>query len=150
MAAIQLPSSVVRNIITALVDDATSDAIRVRAYLDVLGFGAVPENPPPWLARFLLHIAAALRLRSWELQGFCFHREAGLPDGRQAIRDAFRSLRNPDADPTELEIAVMRLSLQRFAWSGQRELGADIALDEPDEEALLEALADFMWAHRPR
>jgi hypothetical protein len=29
-------------------------------------------------------------------------------------------------------------------------LGADISVDEVGEEILLEALADFLWAHRPR
>jgi hypothetical protein len=149
MAAIQ-PPSVVTRIITAIADDATEDAIRVRAYLDQLGIGAVPEHPEPWLARFLTHIAAALRLRDWERKGYSFHREAGLPDGRQAIRDAVRSLRDPDVNSRELGIAVMSLSLKHFAWSGRRDLGADVALDQPDEEGLLESIADFLWAHRPR
>jgi hypothetical protein len=101
-------------------------------------------------AGFLLHLAAALRLLSSEAQGFFPHREAGLPEARQAIRDAFLALTDPDADPTELCVAVLRLSVERFAWSGPPDLGADVALDEAPEDALLEALADFLWAHRPR
>jgi hypothetical protein len=59
-------------------------------------------------------------------------------------------LGDPAADPTELCVAVLRLSAERFAWSGPPEVGADIALDEAHEDILLEALADFLWAQRAR
>ena len=46
----------------------------------------------------LLHLGAALRLLQWEEQGFVFHRQVGLPEAHQAIRDAMGSLKA--ADPT--------------------------------------------------
>ena len=35
-----------------------------------------------------------------------------------------------------------------FSQSGLNELYADFMLEEADEPALLEALADFLWEHR--
>ena len=100
-------------------------------------------------ARFLLHLGAALRLLVWEAQGFFIHRAAGLPEARQAIRDAFRSLANPGTDPTELCVTVLRLAVECFAWHGPRDLNADIALDQlADEDAALDALAEYLWAFR--
>lgn len=64
------------------------------------------------------------------------------------IRDAFRSLNNPEADPTELGVAVLRLSVERFAWHGQPELHADVALDDLVDDAALDALAEYLWATR--
>jgi hypothetical protein len=136
--------------VTAVAVEATRDADRVGLFLDHLGLEGTPEKPLPLPAGFLLHLGAALRLLTWEAQGFFSHRQAGLPEAQQAIRDAFRSLANPDADPTELCVAVLRLSVDRFAWSGPSDLGADIALDETQEDALLETLADFLWAQRSR
>lgn len=136
--------------VAAVAADAARDADRVGLFLDNLGFRGTPEKPTPMPAGFLFHLAAALRLLGWEGQGFFLHREAGLPEARQAIRDAFRALADSDADSTELSVAVLRLSVERFAWSGLPDLGADVALDEAQEDALLEALADFLWAHRPK
>jgi hypothetical protein len=136
--------------VAAVAVDADRDADRVISFLGHLGLRATPEKPLPMPAGFLLHLGAALRLLEWEARGIFVHREAGLPEARQAIRDAFQSLTEPDADPTKLCVAVLRLCVERFAWSGLPELGADVALDEAQEDALLEALADFLWAQRSR
>jgi len=151
MAAIQSSlsiSDIPADMVAAVAANAARDADCVELFLNHLGLGATPERPRPMPPGFLLHLGAALRLLSWEAQGFFFHRAAGLPEARQAIRAAFESLAEPDADPTEFCVAVLRLSVERFAWSGPPELGADVALDEAQEDALLEALADFLWARR--
>jgi hypothetical protein len=44
----------------------------------------------------------------------------------------------------------MALFVERFCWNGRNELDADIILDKADEEAALDALADFLWMNRPR
>src|SRR5437588_1115435 len=82
---------------TAVAVAAARDAERVGLFLGHLGIGGTPEQPRPMPAGFLLHLGAALRLLAWEAQGFFFHRQAGLPEARVAIRDAFRSLADPDA-----------------------------------------------------
>lgn len=134
--------------VTAVAAYAVCDAHCVGLFLSRLGIRGTPEKPLSVPAGFLLHLGAAFRLLTWEAQGFYGHREAGLPEAEQAIRDAFLSLVEPAADPSGLLVAVMRLSVERFAWSGLPELGADIILDEAQEDALLEALADYLWTHR--
>jgi hypothetical protein len=53
---------------------------------------------------------------AWEQQGYFFHREAGLPEAQQAIREGFLLLTDLDADPTKLSMAVLRLSVERVGW----------------------------------
>jgi hypothetical protein len=43
---------------------------------------------------------------------------------------------------------VFDLSISRFAWTARVEFETDIALDTGDEDALVEVLAQFLWAHR--
>jgi hypothetical protein len=136
--------------VSAVATDAARDADRVRMFLSALGILPSPEKPLSLPARFLLHLGAGLRLLSWEANGFFAHREVGLPEARAVIRDAFQSLNNSGVDPAELCIRVMGLSIERFAWTAPAELGTDVSLAEADEDALQEALADFLWAHRPR
>ena len=71
-----------------------------------------------------------------------------MPEAYQAIREAFDSLTNPDAKSIELYAAVMGLFSERFAWNARRDLGADVALDDLADEAALDALAKYFWAHR--
>lgn len=139
---------------TELVDSvkarAERDAVSVAQFMGCLGLNATPEKPVPLPAGFLLSLAAALRLLAWEVRGFNFHREAGLPSASEAIRDAFERLLEKDAKPSPICNTVGRLALERFAWAGEPELGADVAIDDVDEELFLDALADFLWANRPR
>jgi hypothetical protein len=127
---------------------AVRDADAVGLFLQHLGLTGSPQQPRKLPAGFLLHLAAALRLSHWQTQGFCFHHAAGLPPADQAIGDAFDALADANANPSELCLAVMRLSLERFAWNGPRDLNADIALDELSDEAALDVLAQFLWTNR--
>jgi hypothetical protein len=43
---------------------------------------------------------------------------------------------------------VLRLAVERFAWHGQRDLAADVAVDDLADDAALEALAEYLWAGR--
>jgi hypothetical protein len=137
-------------LIQAVVRDASRDADHVGVFLKALGLSASPEKPLSLPAHFLLELGAALRLLSWESRGFFIHQQAGLPAAREALRAVFSSLSDPSAAPTELPYRVMCLSVENFAWNAQEELRADVCLEEAEEEMLLEALADFLWAHRPR
>ena len=136
------------DLVNAACAQAARDADYVGLFLHSLGLSASPDQPGRLPARFLFHLAAALRLLVWESQGFFVHQAAGLPSADQALRDAFRALLDPDANSTELGIQVLRLSLERFAWNGPRDLNADIALDELSDEAALDALAQFLWTNR--
>jgi hypothetical protein len=111
---------------------------------------AAPDKPLALPPSFLLRLGFALRLLDWEQKGYYFHREIGMPEAHVAICEAFLELENVDADPHKHWLAILSLSLERFAWSGPTELGADIALDGVQDDTLLEALADLLWTHRPR
>ena len=138
------------DLIQAVARDAARDADRVGLFLGALGLA--PPLPLP--AAFLLGLGAALRLLLWEQDGIDAHRRAGLPPARQALRDVFRAAAG-QADPGTAEQAkalpgrVLALFIEHFAWAGRAELGADLTLGPADEDALLEGLADFLWAHRP-
>lgn len=132
----------------AVVGLATRDAACVDVFLGRIAEQATFKKPIT--PNFLLHLGAALRLHIWEANNLFFHREAGLPEARRAIQDALLSLNNPEADSAGFCASVMHLYLKRFAWSGYTELGADIALGESQEDLLLDVLAEFLWAHRPR
>ena len=134
--------------VAAVAFEADRQAEMVAQFLAALDPGAAPKNM--MTPRFLLHLGAALRLLNWEAQGFYFHRAAGLPDADRAMRDATCSLKDSVTDPTELCVAALRLSIEKFAWNGPRELGIDVAVEEAQEDVLLEVLAHFLWNHRPR
>jgi hypothetical protein len=151
MAATSSPSSIPdfpAEMIASVATNASHDADCVGLFLKQLGLEASPEKPRTLPVGFLLQLAAALRLLVWESQGFFFHRQAGLPEARQAIRDAFQALAKPDADPTEFCEAVIRLSVQRFAWCGPYDLAANVGLDDLTDDAALDALAEYLWATR--
>jgi hypothetical protein len=128
--------------------EAARDADVTTFFLGTLGFQASPGKPVRLPARFLLHLGAALRLLRWEVHGFYYHRAAGLPDAAEAIREALLSAQDPAADPKEFCVAVLRLTVERFAWAGCAVMAADVAVDELADEQALEALAEYLWANR--
>jgi hypothetical protein len=134
--------------VAAVSVDAARDADRVCAFLTELRLSGTADKPLRMPAAFMLHLGAALRLLSWEAQGIFVHREAGLPDAWQAIRDAVHSLQDREADPTPLCVAILRLSVDRFAWHGLRDLGGDVTVDDLTDDAALDSLAEFLWATR--
>ena len=103
--------------------------------------------------RFLLELAAVLRLAAWERQGF----RRKLPDDLPTAEEAFADLldrwtaQTPpsanDADPPLLTQVVMTWFMC-FAWNGWEELQVDVLLDADSERQLVEELADYLWKHR--
>jgi hypothetical protein len=128
--------------------EAERDADRVALFLRSHGVQGTREKPIALPMSFLLHLGAAMRLHHWEEQGFSLHRTAGLPDAGRAIKAAVQSLTDPGTARTALCESVVRLSLDRFAWHGRRDLEADVALDEMIDDDALDALAEFLWASR--
>jgi len=143
-------------LIAVIARDAARDAVHVSQFLDALsafpGGSWLAAKPVVLPADFLLALGAALRLWLWEQRQITTHREAGLPAARDALADVFRAVTDPEAAARiqDLPSRVLALSVERFAWNAGPELGVEVSLGEAEEDALLEALADFLWAHRPR
>ena len=136
------------DLISAVRDQAERDANCVAVFLAALGLEASQEKHLCLPANFLLYLGGALRLWLWEQQGLYLHRDAGLPDARQAIKDAFRSLAEPNLDARKIGVRILYLLAERFAWHAPAALGADVVLDDLGGDAALEALAEFLWAAR--
>jgi len=96
----------------------------------------------------MLELAAALRIYFWEQDGFFLPLSLGLPDGDTAVGQVLRSLNDKEFTSRELFSAVSRLCNEKLAWTGPADLGAEVVVEDADEEILLEALAGFLWAHR--
>jgi hypothetical protein len=150
----ELPPDLTR----AVAQDAVAAAEHVARFLDVLGLRPTEEGgvrvPVRLPAFFLLGLGAALRLRAWEQAGLHAHRDAGLPSARAALGEVFQALTAPGPLAAKEEAArqlagrVLDVFLRRLAWGGRALLDADLELGEADEDALVEALATFLWAHR--
>ncbi len=127
---------------------AMVDAQNVCSFLRAVGLDASPESPVRVPGGFLLQLGAALRLLKWETLGLRIHKDAGLPSAKEAIREAFAKALDPAAQSTELARSVMRLSVERLAWAGTKELGIDVALTGELDDAALDDLADFLLANQ--
>jgi hypothetical protein len=146
------------DLLQAVERDAADDADRVGQFLDALGLrptGPGAARAPLRLPTFfLLRLGAALRLREWEQRGLRAHRDAGLPPADEALREVFRAAEAPEPlaakeqAATQLAGRVLAVFAERMAWDGRPLLGADLELGEADEDALVDALAKFLWAHR--
>lgn len=136
------------------VDEAGRDAEDVAAFLAAAGLAPPPGETRGWPPGVLLDLGAFVRLRRWEASGYTFHVEAGLPTARTALRRVITTLIGAAADrgvlaaAGELGLAVFGLTVSRFAWTARPQLGSDVVLDLGDEDALVEALAQLMWALR--
>ena len=143
-------------LISRVVEQAVGDADLTARILTRVGLGPPPGEVRRLPATFLFELGAACRLLAWEVAGLTLHREAGLPSARDALRAAFREAAalaaNPSApDPgPSLSPAVLALAIDRLAWAGPAYLRAEILLDTPDEDALVEAMARFLWDRRRR
>lgn len=140
------PSELVRAV--SLV--AIRDAKNVGFFLRALGFQLQDLRLP---VRFMLELGAALRLVIWEGLGLRVHLEAGLPSAHDLLVCIFREVlsvdyKNPDGTNPPLLNKVLRLVIERFAWAGPQDLGADLVLGEAEEEQLVEILATLVWNHR--
>jgi hypothetical protein len=135
------------DLIAAVRDEASRAAQRVAEFLQ--GFEDRGIEVPPLDRDTLLELAAALTLAAWEGNGIEVHLQAKLPAARIAIRYALATILPTvrRVDPLLIS-SVVRLFVDHMAWGAREELGADVALDAPDEDALIERLARFLWDRR--
>lgn len=143
-------------LIALVVEQATRDAELVCHILTSVGLAPPPGGVRCLPADFLRELGAAVRLLHWETAGLTIHLEAGLPAAGDAIRQVFRDavgrLKDPSAPAPDLALsrAVRRLTFDRLAWTGPADLRAEIVLDAPDEDVLVEAMARILWDRRHR
>jgi hypothetical protein len=152
-----LPPSIPPELVRAVASDAALDADRVGRFLEVFSQTPVGRRlgpPQSWAtAAFLVRLAAVLRLLDWEASGIDRHLEAGLPAAQQALRELAEWQMQPSRAPADQQEAplltrVLALFVEHFCWDGRAELGADLTLGVADEDQLVDALADLLWAHR--
>jgi hypothetical protein len=150
-------------LVEAVARAAMRDADLVGHFLVALGLRPEAGRPARLPAGLLLDLGAAMRLLAWEAAGLDPGRIAGLPTAHEAVLSAFRdatparpgeppagtSAPPPVGPPGSLAARALEAFARHFAWAGHLELGADVALDAADEDALLEAVADFLWTNRP-
>lgn len=137
-----------------LVRHAIEDADAVIGLLDDLGFRKPVDGGPPVRlpAAFLLGLGLALRLFVWEARGLRVHRDAGLPAAGDVLDVVVRQTAAPkDTPPAAVDYVrrlrrdVLRVTAERFAWSGPSLLGAEVVVGDVNEEQLLDALAHLVW-----
>jgi len=124
--------------------DLTADFLRGVGLAPLVEAGRLP-------AGLLLQLGAAMRLMAFEAEGLDPTRH-GMPSAEEAIlgafRDATRRLDDPSTPPATVGRDVFLFSVARLAWAGPREMHAEVLLDVPDEDTLVEAMARFLWDRR--
>jgi hypothetical protein len=135
-------------------DEATRDAEEVIALLTAAGLAPPPGETRDFPPGLLLDLGAAVRLKRWEAGGHEVHTQSGLPSAGAALVHLLHALESVstagDARAVSGRLAreVFDLAVTRFAWAARPDLGADIELAPGDDDAMVEALAQFLWAHR--
>ena len=160
----------VQRFLEAIIRDAIYVADLTADFLDNLGWKSsrkkgdtdnvpleihpMPKMSPVMLRAhgFLLNLAAALRLVSWERAGLRSELPADLP----TANEAFQRLLPPEVSDSsesglvipELALQVFRVWLRQFSRNSQASLGIDITLPlhavAEMEDKLLDILADFL------
>jgi hypothetical protein len=140
-------------LIDRVAEMAASDADLAGHCLRTLGLAPTDGTVRSLPGDFLIEFGAAMRLIAWEVGGLN-PVEFGLPTARdailQALQYATRRILHPGspAPAPALAPAVFRVVVERLAWAGPRDLDAEILLEVPDEDVLIEAMARFLWARR--
>jgi len=110
---------------------AEADAVRVGEFPRQYGIAPPPGQTLKVSAAHLLEFGAAMRMLALEEAGLDIHRQVGLPAAREALAEtllaptrAGKRQDEVDSNPALLP-TVLRLLVDRMAWSGPRCLGAE-------------------------
>jgi hypothetical protein len=159
--ALQRPEAERRSVqrfLEAVIRYAEQDADRVAAFLKMQGIKPsrpskkqpapsddVPTGPA---ANMLLNLAAALRLRIWELAGIAALLPADLPTSADALRAAGAAVAER-VGTNQIPMAVFKAWHLHVSRESQTTIGADVVLPARiDKDELLECLADLLYSHR--
>jgi hypothetical protein len=150
----EFPSELVATITQHAVCDADSVGLFITELFGIVGrekgLARVQLRFPAW---FLLELAAVLRLLAWEQDGVLMGLVARFPPWREALSHVFARLaastrKSTERGDTPILLGVIGLLVEHFAWTGQADLGAEFILGEAEEDDLVNAVAEFVWAHR--
>jgi len=133
-----------------LMASLSSDYIQA---IDVSLEAAPPDNSPAeYLAGLLLEVAAIARLWHWEQVGIKDAIDPTLPHSEQALSDLNDRFEKQAFDVTELASPLLEKVL--WAWwkycaRGSRQaFGIDVALQQPNQDELVELVAQLTWRLR--
>ena len=128
-------------------------AARVATFLRAFGLQFSPDRPLHLPAELLIGLDLALRFWSWDRSAITAHTDAGLPTSDQVLKRVLSQMHGPELREYVDDLVLRAIVIQReqFVWQAGGELGADLAIKPgDDEEAFLDAMADFLWAHRDK
>lgn len=126
-------------------------AARVAEFLRRFGISGTSTSPVALPAELLLGLNVALRFRAWELSSITAHLEAGLPSSNQVVERVMSLLQGDELREyvEDLDLRAIFILREQFVWQASGEQSADIAIvTDGNEDAFLDALADFLWANR--
>lgn len=103
---------------------------------------------PFWM---FAHLAAILAFKRWQHAGISQLASITLPSPTEVASDLARAIETND--PTFKEVACphtpcarfIRVMLERMAWEGHSDVGAEVLVGDPDEDSLIEAVAQLLW-----
>jgi len=136
-------------LVARVIEQAVRDANRSADFMEYVGL--LLGKTRPLSLEFWLSLGAGMHLLEWEVDGVDVS-GYGLPSAQDAIIQAFQDeanpVRRPDYIPLAIADAVFHVFVTQLAWSGPWFLHASIALDSPDEDELVEAMARHLWGRR--
>lgn len=128
-------------------------AMRVAWYLRQAGFRPSPGRPVQFPAELLVGLEIALRLLAWEHNAITAHIDRGLPNAIEVLRRVTALRQGPELQGfvENLFAQVSDIQYEQLVWQTAGRQGADLAIAaSDDDEAFLDAVADFLWQHRDR
>lgn len=125
-------------------------ADRVATFLRAFGLESRPDRPLQLPAELLIGLDLALRFWAWERSAIAAHTDAGLPSSDEVLKRVLSLMHGPELCKYVENLGLRAIIVQReqFVWQAGGKLGADIAITPGDDEAFLEAVAEFLWTHR--
>ncbi|MCI0334112.1 MAG: hypothetical protein L0228_12915 [Planctomycetes bacterium] len=137
--------------VQSLKSQAERGAARVAEFLRRFGVSGTKESPIALPAEMLLGLDLALRFQVWELNAITAHLDAGLPSSDQVLKRVMSLLEGNELREyvQNLDSRAIQILREQFVWQASGDHSADFAIvTDGNEDAFLDALADFLWANR--
>lgn len=96
---------------------------------------------------FLLELAAALKILTWEKLGLVHYLGMDLPPARERLLRLLQTVGQFDPEPSLFRQRI-KAFCDHFVWHAEQDIGASIALGAIKEDRLAECIAIFLWKHR--